>query len=117
MTEANRANAEPTPIYSMSLFSFNAVGIALFLLGVGVSLAVRAVTGIEAEGGGMIVAGVVVAALDARMRANWEEGKRWVNPSAGGSVVYIPFWVVGVCWIGFGTYYLVSGESSVPSPF
>lgn len=82
---------------------FNLVGIVIFALSFGIATGVAKVLGLSAEGLTMLIGGPLAVSLDLAYRKL--VGKHWLRPGAGGSLFFIPVWLLGIVWSLLGVYY------------
>jgi hypothetical protein len=57
----------------------------------------------------MIIAGPLCAALDLAYRLRRSE-RVWLHPNSGGSVFFIPVWILGILWLVLGIAYTIQGH-------
>ena len=81
----------------------NLTGVIILAIGFGTAFMVGSVAGFNDEGRLMIVAGVLVSLIDFTMRATRDDGHMF-HPAKGGSLFFIPVWLLGVLWVALGTY-------------
>jgi hypothetical protein len=86
----------------------NASGVLVLVISFGAAFLVGVIGGFNDEGRLMIVGGALVALLDFTYRVTAQNGN-WLSPARGGMLFFIPLWILGVFWVGLGTWYLVAG--------
>ena len=82
---------------------FNLVGIVIFALSFGIATGLAKALGLSTEGLTMLIGGPLAASLDLAYRKFI--GKHWLRPGAGGSLFFVPVWLLGVVWSLLGVYY------------
>ncbi len=87
----------------MSIIIFNVQVIAMVAIAFAVTFGVGHLAGISAEGPLMMVAGPLCMALDLVYRLKLAD-RRWFSPGAGGSLFFIPVWILGVLWLILGIF-------------
>jgi hypothetical protein len=85
---------------------FNLVGLAIFALSFGIATGLSKAMGLSSEGLLMLLGGPLATTLDLAYRKLI--GKHWLRPSAGGSLFFIPVWLLGIVWGLLGIYYQTS---------
>ena len=80
---------------------FNTPGIVIVAIGFGIAYGIGAIFGTAAEKPMMLIAGLLIAAIDMAYRLISDEG-HWLTPKAGGSLFFVPAWVIGVIWATIG---------------
>ena len=89
----------------------NLAGIGMLLGAVAIMAGIT--TGAKNAGLGFLVAGAFMVGLDLLLRSKDEEHMRPLfNSRAGGSVFYIPVWIIGIFPTFLGVFGLVAGISS-----
>jgi len=85
---------------------FNLVGIILFALSFGIATGLGKALGLSSEGLIMLIGGPLSTCMDLAYRKF--VGKNWFRPAAGGSLFFIPVWILGIVWSLLGVYYHTS---------
>lgn len=93
------------------MFRTNLVGIVIFLIGFGVALLVKAVSGVTAEGPLMLVGGPLCLVMDVAYRSTRSE-RHWFKAETGGVIFSIPLWIFGIVWVVIGIIYIINGRNS-----
>ena len=58
----------------------------------------------------MIIAGPLCIAIDVIYRLRQPE-RRWFHPDKGGSLFFIPLWLLGIFWFVLGIVYTARGHA------
>src|SRR6476661_7289775 len=82
--------------------------LAAVLLG----MAVNWMIGSEAEGPAMILMGALCIFFDVSYRMRTPTG-HWIIPWGGGHVMFIPVWILGVCWFIVGAVKLKTNPAPI----
>lgn len=101
---ANQAGMRATGCLFIGFPGTNLLGTAMLAFAFGV----MAVTYDQSPGLSMVSAGVTATALDLGYHLYISRASFWVT-SAGGRVLVIPVWVVGLIWLVIGVVQLVTG--------
>ena len=80
---------------------FNRAGFLLFVLSIGIAAVIGHLLNLSEEGPMMIIAGPIFIAADLFVRFTGDDN-HLLKPRAGGSILFVPGWIVGVFWIGIG---------------
>ena len=88
----------------------NLLGVGICGLALGIALAVGHFAGTFDEGPLMIVFGPLCIGMDVAFRFRRPE-RRWFHPDTGGSVFFIPLWVLGILWLVLGVVYTIQGHA------
>jgi hypothetical protein len=88
---------------------YNYPGIIMGAIAFGIAFGVGHLTGISDEGPLMIMAAPLCIALDLFYRFKSPD-RRWIHPDHGGSLFFVPVWVMGIVWLILGIVYTVRGE-------
>ena len=88
---------------------FNGPGILMVAIALGIASGIGPLAGTSAEGPPMILAGLLGAAMDLVYRAR-RSGRRWLHPSFGGALCFIPVWVLGIVWLVLGVASVIQGR-------
>jgi hypothetical protein len=87
---------------------YNYAGIIITAIGFAAAFGVGAIVGSSAEGPLMMIAGPSIALLDLAYRFKLENG-HWFIPHRGGSLFFLPVWLLGALWFVLGIVYIVGG--------
>jgi hypothetical protein len=87
---------------------FNGPGILMVAVALAIASGIGQLAGTSAEGPPMIIAGLSCAAMDLVYRRR--SGHRWLHPSFGGSVCFIPVWMLGAAWLVLGGASAIQGR-------
>jgi hypothetical protein len=82
---------------------FNLPGIVMAVVGFAIAFGVGELVGVSAEGPLMMIAGPMIAIFDLAYRRKTENG-HWLIPNRGGSLLFIPAWVLGLFWAVLGAF-------------
>ena len=88
---------------------FNWPGILMVAIALGIASGIGQLAGTSAEGPPMIIAGLLCAAMDLVYRAR-RSGHRWLHPSFGGALFFIPVWILGIVWLVQGVASAIQGR-------
>ena len=88
---------------------FNWPGILMVAIALGIASGIGQLAGTSAEGPPMIIAGLSCAAMDLAYRAR-RSGHRWLHPSFGGALFFIPVWMLGIVWLVLGGASAIQGH-------
>jgi hypothetical protein len=88
---------------------FNWPGILMVAIAIGIASGFGQLAGTSAEGPSMIIAGLSCAAMDLVYRARRSE-HRWLHPSFGGALFFIPVWILGIFWLVLGGASAIQGR-------
>jgi hypothetical protein len=97
---------------------FNMPGLVILFGSVGLGMIVQGLTtgNWETDAGiGLMIAGPAALAVDLIYRGSQfaEEGRwRFVKPTTGGQLMFIPIWVFGFAWIFVGIHAFATGRGS-----
>jgi hypothetical protein len=92
----------------MGILVFNPPGIVMAILALGIAFGVGSLVGTRAEGPLTLIAGVMILIFDLAYRLLRKEG-HWLIPNKGGSLFFLPAWVMGALWIILGIIYTIRG--------
>lgn len=87
---------------------FNLVGIVMFLVAMGIGIALSTLVAGGAEGPGMMVAGPLLVGLDLGYRRHRGLAR---FDRRGGTFVYLPLWAWGLFWFALGIYDTLAGSA------
>jgi hypothetical protein len=79
---------------------------AMLAGGFGIAIGVGWLSGINAEGPLMILAGPLLTVFDLAYRRLHPRG-RWFYHEGGGALFYAPVWMFGLLWLGLGIAYTI----------
>ena len=88
---------------------FNWPGILMVAIAFGIASGIGHLAGTAAEGPSMIIAGPLCAVMDLIYRVR-RPGRRWLHPSFGGSLFFIPVWILGIFWSVLGFTSVIQGR-------
>jgi hypothetical protein len=88
---------------------FNWPGILMVAIALGIASGIGQLAGTSAEGPPMIIAGLLCAAMDLVYRVR-RSGHRWLHPSFGGALFFIPVWILGIVWLVQGVASAIQGR-------
>jgi hypothetical protein len=88
---------------------FNRPGILMVVIALGIASGIGQLAGPAAEGPSMIIAGLSCAAMDLVYRVR-RSGRRWLRPSFGGALFFIPVWILGIVWLVQGVASVIQGR-------
>ena len=88
---------------------FNWPGILMVAIALGIASGIGQLAGTSVEGPPMIIAGLLCAAMDLVYRAKRSE-HRWLHPSFGGALFFIPVWILGIAWLVQGVASVIQGR-------
>ena len=88
---------------------FNGPGILMVVIALGIASGIGPLAGTSAEGPSMVIAGLLGAAMDLVYRAR-RSGRRWLYPSCGGALFFIPVWILGIAWLVQGVASVIQGR-------
>jgi hypothetical protein len=94
----------------MHFLHFNLPGIVICALAFGAAFGAGYLAGTFEEGPLMMIAGPLCVALDVSYRRSRLEC-RWFHPEAGGNLLLIPIWLLGIVWLVLGAFYTIRGHS------
>jgi hypothetical protein len=86
------------------LIIFNIPGLIILLGAFGIAFGVGKLIGTTAEGPLMLIAAPLTIASDLFYRLKMRYGDLW-RSAAGGSLFFIPVWILGVFWLVLGLVY------------
>lgn len=89
---------------------FNYAGLIMCVIGFAAAFGLGALVGESAEGPLMILGGPLIAALDLFYRSQTRDG-HWCIPHRGGSLFFLPAWVLGIVWFVLGIVYTLRGDA------
>jgi hypothetical protein len=92
----------------MTIIIFNWPGILMVAIAFGIASGVGHLAGIPAEGPAMLIAGPLCVAMDLLYRLR-RSGCRWLHPSLGGALFFIPVWILGIVWSVLGVASAIQG--------
>jgi hypothetical protein len=81
----------------------------MVVIALAIAFAAGQLIGTSAEGPLMIIAGPLCVAMDLVYRF-MRSGRRWFHPSFGGSLFFIPVWILGIVWLVLGIAYTTKGH-------
>ena len=87
----------------------NRPGILMVAFALGIASGIGHLAGTSAEGPPMIIAGRLCAAMDLVYRVR-RSGHRWLHPSFGGALFFIPVWILGIVWLVQGVASAIQGR-------
>jgi hypothetical protein len=85
---------------------YNIPGIIMVAISFGIAIGVGHLLGISAEGPLMIIAGPLCAACNLGYRF-MRPGGHWFHPDRGGSLFFLPVWLLGIVWVVLGAAYTI----------
>ena len=88
---------------------FNWPGILMVAIAFGIASGIGHLAGTAAEGPSMIIAGPLCAVMELIYRVR-RPGRRWLHPSFGGSLFFIPVWILGIFWSVLGFTSVIPGR-------
>jgi hypothetical protein len=88
---------------------FNFIGAGILIAGIGVGYLVTMTFGQKAAVPAVILEGLVLVALDLIYRMKREDGSLF-HPRRGGHISFIPVWIIGLGFLAFGCYGVVTGD-------
>ncbi len=86
----------------MAFLIGNWTGAIMFAIAFGIAVGLGHLVGLTAEGPMMIMAGPPCLGMDLAYRARYG-GKRLFHPECGGSLFFLPVWVLGIVWMVLGS--------------
>jgi hypothetical protein len=84
----------------------------MFAVAFGVAIGILALFGIQQEAPGIFVGGIILVAIDLGYRLKKSDSD-YGTPAAGGSLFFMPAWVLGAFWIILGVVRMYENGSPV----
>ncbi len=88
----------------MGILIFNLPGLVIIALAFAIAYGIGALTGRSEEGPLTLFGGLFVLIFDLSYRLLKANG-HWFTPSRGGSLFFLPAWMLGALWIVLGIVY------------
>jgi hypothetical protein len=87
---------------------FNLIAVVILAISFGIAFGVKAVLGMTDESTVTLIAAAIAILCDMTYRSTSPHG-HWFSPGGGGSLMFLPVWLLGVIWLLLGIARVVNG--------